>query len=110
MKLVDLWSWFRRPTSVGTPGRAGTMSLEDFRGQRPLVGVPIEDLAAAVAALPARPDFSEARIIQIEGRPKGHLVVKTGHGQGARFGGGKLVLMRRTGAGRDFVEVGLWRS
>jgi hypothetical protein len=75
------------------------------RPQYPLAGLPVAELAAALAALPA-----DARVLRLDTRHDGWLFVETGRLSGTRAGSGQQFLLRRTRDGWVVAEVGSWRA
>jgi hypothetical protein len=87
------------------------MSLADLEKPRyPLEGVPIDDLATALSALAATPELGQAKVLRIEARQDGHLVVQTGFMGAPRAGGGKYLFLRRSETGWVVAEISPWKS
>ena len=74
------------------------MGLADYdRPRYPLEGFPVDELAAALVAMVASPEVGQVRVLRVEARGDGHLLVQTGFQAGIRAGAGKYVLLRRHG-------------
>jgi hypothetical protein len=89
------------------------MNLEEYRRpQYPVHGVPVSELAAALAvvAAAAPAPVGETRVLQLDSRREGYLHVQTGSLLGMRAGCGKDILLMRTDDGWKVVEVSTWRA
>lgn len=87
------------------------MDLSEHDSRRYLLeGVSVEELAAALAVMAASPEVGQARVLRVEDRGDGRLLVQTGFLAGIRAGAGKSVLLRRAAAGWSVAEVSRWKA
>lgn len=89
------------------------MNLNEYaRREYPILGVPVSELVAALAVVEAAAPahYGETRVLQLDTRREGYLHIQTGSLTGMRAGGGKDVLLKRTDAGWEVIEVSTWRA
>jgi len=87
------------------------MGVTEFmRPKFPIVGISTADIVTALAVVDSSPEVTEKRVLMVEVRQDGHLLVQTGMQSKTLAGSGKMILLRHTDTGWEIVEVTTWRS
>jgi hypothetical protein len=85
---------------------------EYHRPQYPLAGIPVSELIAALAVVAAAVpgEGEEARVMRMDTRREGYLLIQTGRLSGLRAGSGQYFLLHHTAAGWVVVKEVAWRA